>query len=658
MKYNGLIAIAALGLIWSCTGSKNQTSEKDVVGSITDTPVSYNEIYSHFKKNSTDTDSLSFEQIEDFSHLYLTYRAKLVEARKAGYHEMDEIQSELQSYAEQYAVPYWMQKKVEDEMLSELMERSDTEFNSQHILVKLPANPTPADTAKVYNKLLDARQEWLDGAKFESLNRKYSSVDRGRPMGGEIGFVSAGPLVKPYEDRGYTIPVDSISMPFQTQFGYHIMKVLDREPKSAERLVSHIFVPPPSRSEQVIDTLVNYWGKMIYNKIESGELSWPQAVTRYTQDPNSRGRNGTIGFVRRGQFNEVLNDSIFGIHEVGEYTRPFYSGYGMHIIKLDSVKTYISEDEKREELLKQLKKLPRYKNNKEVIYQEIRSVVAEATYDDARQKFRSYLSSDSVKSNALSEIDYPTELVSKPLYKLHKTTYTLGDYVEWLKKNKQGQQAARYSFRWFDAFKNAKADEQLVPITAELYPEFKETIKEYERGLMVFNITQDSVWNYAQTDTSSLLKMFNQSEGKYQHKKRYDYVRVTAANDSLLNVVRGMIADDVPLDTIRARTDRTYLIEDVITDISQDPFDKLGGISPEEITDNFAYKMRQSFFYLREILPPGPMNFDEAYNRLVSDYQPVREEQWNQAIRDRNDVNLNQEKLRAAYLEQQGAPAE
>lgn len=658
MKYNGLIAIAALALFWSCTGSKNQTSQKDVVGSINNTPVTYSEIYSHFKKNSSEVDSLTFEQIEEFSNLYLTYRAKLAEARKAGYDEMDEIQSELQSYAEQYAVPYWMQKKVQDEMLAELMERSETEFNSKHILIKLPANPTPEDTAEVYNKLLEARDKWLSGADFERLNREYSSYDRGRPMGGEIGYVSAGPLVKPYEDRGYSVAIDSISMPFQTQFGYHIMKVTDRQPKSAERLVSHIFVPPPVRDPIVIDSLVNDLGMEIYNKLESGELSWSEAVRRYTQDPNSRGRDGTIGFVRRGQFNEVLSDSIFGIQEVGEYSRPFYSGYGMHIVRVDSIKTYKSEEEKREELLKQLKKLPRYKNNKQVIYDEIRKKVAEATYDEVREEFRSFLASDSVKSNAISEIDYPADLLSKTVYKLHKTDYTIADYVEWLKTNKQGQQAATYSFRWFDTFRDAKAGEQLVPITAELYPEFKETIDEYERGLMVFNITQDSVWNYAQTDTSALLKMFNDSEGAYQHKKRYDYVRVTAGNDSLLTLARTMISNDVPLDTIRARTERTYLIEDVITDISQDPFDKLGELLPGEMTEDFAYKMRKSFFYLREILPPGPMNFDEAYNRLVSDYQPIREENWNEAIRERNNVELNTEKLRAAYESQNGVTAE
>jgi parvulin-like peptidyl-prolyl isomerase len=255
-------------------------------------------------------------------------------------------------------------KMEQHNLLSEFIERSETEFNSQHILIKLPANPTPNDTTEVYRKLLDARQEWLNGAEFENLNRNYSSFKAGRPMGGEIGYVSAGQLVKPYEDRGYNLPIDSISMPFKTQFGYHIIKVLDRQPKKAERLISHIFIPPsPTRSEKNIDSLVNKLGMMIYNKLQTGEIDWPEAVSRYSKDSNSSEANGVIGFTRQGQYNEVMSDSIFNIEKVGYYTRPFYSGYGMHIIRLDSIRTYTSEKQKREELLKELKKLPRYKNN-------------------------------------------------------------------------------------------------------------------------------------------------------------------------------------------------------------------------------------------------------------------------------------------------------
>ena len=83
---------------------------------------------------------------------------------------------------------------------------------------------------------------------------------------------------------------------------------------------------------------------------------------------------GKIGWVEPGKYMQAFNDSAFAIKKKGDITLPFYSGYGVHLLKLDSVRTYKDEEAQRAELLSRLKNLPRYKNNKEATYSRLRDI--------------------------------------------------------------------------------------------------------------------------------------------------------------------------------------------------------------------------------------------------------------------------------------------
>jgi len=81
------------------------------------------------------------------------------------------------------------------------------------------------------------------GADFGSLARRYSTDEATAAKDGDLGYFTRADMVKPFSDVAFSTPVGKVSAPFQTQFGWHILKVEDRRqrnPPSFEELRAEI----------------------------------------------------------------------------------------------------------------------------------------------------------------------------------------------------------------------------------------------------------------------------------------------------------------------------------------------------------------------------------------------------------------------------------
>lgn len=97
----------------------------------------------------------------------------------------------------------------------ELKENYKPEIKASHILVKDEA------TAK------KVKEELGQGKSFEELAKQYSEDTGSKEKGGDLGYFTAGKMVKEFEDAAYKMKKDEVSEPVKSQFGYHIIKVTD-----------------------------------------------------------------------------------------------------------------------------------------------------------------------------------------------------------------------------------------------------------------------------------------------------------------------------------------------------------------------------------------------------------------------------------------------
>lgn len=102
------------------------------------------------------------------------------------------------------------------------------QWHTRHILIS-PSTTLPADMAKqqidtIYEKL---RQ----GEDFATLASTYSKDPGSASNGGDLGWVSEGDMVPSFEAMMKKTSVNDYSVPFQTQFGWHIVKVDEKRQK-------------------------------------------------------------------------------------------------------------------------------------------------------------------------------------------------------------------------------------------------------------------------------------------------------------------------------------------------------------------------------------------------------------------------------------------
>jgi peptidyl-prolyl cis-trans isomerase D len=101
--------------------------------------------------------------------------------------------------------------------------------HAEHILLTT-VGKTDAEVAEIKTKAEDILgQARKKGANFEDLAKKYSEDPGSKTKGGDLGWLVQGQTVPEFEKAAFTLPKGEISDLIKTQYGFHIIKVLDKE---------------------------------------------------------------------------------------------------------------------------------------------------------------------------------------------------------------------------------------------------------------------------------------------------------------------------------------------------------------------------------------------------------------------------------------------
>ena len=98
----------------------------------------------------------------------------------------------------------------------------------QHILL-MTVGKTDAEAEEIRQKAQDVLKQAKKGAKFEDLAKKYSEDPGTKDKGADLGWITQGQTVPEFEKTAFGLEKDKISDLVKTQYGFHIIKVLDKE---------------------------------------------------------------------------------------------------------------------------------------------------------------------------------------------------------------------------------------------------------------------------------------------------------------------------------------------------------------------------------------------------------------------------------------------
>ena len=107
--------------------------------------------------------------------------------------------------------------------------------HARHILISKPKEADETSKAKLKTKAEDLRKQLLAGADFGELAKSNSDCPS-KKSGGDLGTFSKGQMVKPFEDAAFSQKKNEIGPIVETDFGFHIIQVLDHQPAKMQSL--------------------------------------------------------------------------------------------------------------------------------------------------------------------------------------------------------------------------------------------------------------------------------------------------------------------------------------------------------------------------------------------------------------------------------------
>ncbi len=204
--------------------------------------------------SSPAVDPLLLRQIEEYYRSVLP-RSRLYEEITSGIYVADsELWSIYRDRNERVRVSYVVfdpETRVDDSEVSvtDAEMRAYYQANRQDFrqpptavvaLVLLDRVAGPADTAAALQRASALRQQIVDGADFSELARANSADQASAPQGGDLGWFGRGDMTPAFEQAAFALAPGAVSEPVLTPFGYHIIKV---EEKEGERVrAAHILV--------------------------------------------------------------------------------------------------------------------------------------------------------------------------------------------------------------------------------------------------------------------------------------------------------------------------------------------------------------------------------------------------------------------------------
>ena len=116
------------------------------------------------------------------------------------------------------------------EQLGDQMPTSGEQIHARHILISAASDASEEESAAALSKAISITQRLRAGEDFAVLAAQYSDDAGSGQQGGDLGFFSRGQLVSEFEEAAFSLPIGQISDPVKSQFGYHIIEVLEQQP--------------------------------------------------------------------------------------------------------------------------------------------------------------------------------------------------------------------------------------------------------------------------------------------------------------------------------------------------------------------------------------------------------------------------------------------
>lgn len=215
---------------------------------------------------------------------------------------MEEIKEDLRDQVEEQLVVETMQGTITEEVsvtpaevkrfFKNIPQDSLPYFSTEVEIGQIVKKPVLGSEEKerIENLLMKIRGEALDdGVDFQVLAGRHSDGPSG-PRGGNLGDVERGQMVPEFEAAALKLKNDEISLPVETEFGFHIIQMVDRRGNIYN--ARHILIQPKF-TESDFDIATHFLDSL-KDLIQNDTLSFDRVAKEFSDDKESSSNGGFI----------------------------------------------------------------------------------------------------------------------------------------------------------------------------------------------------------------------------------------------------------------------------------------------------------------------------------------------------------------------------
>jgi peptidyl-prolyl cis-trans isomerase SurA len=417
-----------------------------------------------------------------------------------------------------------------------------------------------------------------------------------------------------------------------------------------------------SQSPSPEDTLKAYKAiKGVQDSLRAGG-DFGELAKHHSQDARSAATGGDLGLLKRRQVSQPFDEAAFSL-PVGKVSGIVRTPYGYHLIKVTDEKPLGSFEEMKSTLREQYQNT-RYTYDYENYLQGYKAAVGFRLNEDAVDTLLSHSDSAKTSADSLWDRDITKQVREEPVFSFATESVSLDSVIGIMKNDPEFNKTElkpdnirktidRIAERFLMRYRTRN-------IEAE-YPEFKQTLQEYEEGVLLYKSEQRHVWDKISTSDSLLRDYYQKHRERYTTADSVNFREIYISKDSskALELLDSLKAGVDFGDLASRHTERPKLRNakgewGFHAASESDLTRKAWGMEIGQVSGVIPYQAGYSIIKVIGKEKSRFKTFQEALPELAGHYHDETasrlEEEWLNTLRKEFKVTVWKEKLRDAFL--------
>lgn len=630
----------------------NAQTEDPVLFTVDGKEIRVSEFTYIYDKTNGDKANYSEKSLKEYLDLYIDFKLQVAKGEKLGMDKDPKVLQEQNQYKRQLSSTYLTDREITEKLVKEAYEYSKEDRKVSHILVMLKEN-APEEQVRAAMERIKKVKSQVTAENFAELANQYSDDGYSKKEGGTLGYFTVMQLPYELEKAMYNTKKGEVSGIVRSKYGFHILKVEEVRPAYGQIQLAQILIRPKKvggeeKAKAIIDSL---------HKELTGGAEFPAMAAKHSQDNSTKARAGIIGWIGINKFPADFEKEVFNLNKDGAISKPIKSSAGWHILKRVKAMKSPTYQQVKGELTTKIKRDERFQIVQDSLVERIKR---EGGYKKEEKLAQDILAALKKDKTFLQGRWNP----SKDLLNNEKVLFSIGDINATVKEfvllaqrspNERFSMQPRTAQAAMERILNKLVTQKaLIYEETQLdkkYPEFKSLMREYEEGILLFEVKKDLVWDKASNDDEGLKTYYEANKSDYQWKERakVTFYTLRTIDKKLIKQIRKK-AKKKSAEEIKEMFNQ----DNAVVQTTQATYEKgknaeVDALKWKAKTVSKGYDKDGSFYFtkIEEVLPSENKSLDEARGYVVADYQDALEKSLIEDLRKEFKIDVKKDVLKS-----------